>query len=108
MTQVTTNESLTRYATANLNRPSHGDNGTDHMVFTLLASAGRRGLEVPAAGRLTDGVSAGAPRAIADDAAIEEGYASAAGLGLVLVIATLVGAAALGALVIRAVLALVG
>lgn len=104
MTRVLTNDSL-KYATANLNRASHGDNGADHMVFMRFSPAGRLGMEAAAAGPMADAEPAAA---VSPDAAIEEGYSSAAGLGLVLVVATVVGAAALGALVLRAVLALIG
>lgn len=105
MTRVLANDSL-KYATANLNRTSHGDNGADHMVFMRFSPAGRLGMQAAAAGPMADAES-GAP-VMSPDAAIEEGYSSAAGLGLVLVLATVVGAAALGALVLRAVLALIG
>ena len=106
MTRVLTNDSL-KYATANFNRASHGDNGADHMVFMRFSPAGRLGMEAAAAGPMAADAETHAP-VMSPDAAIEEGYSSAAGLGLVLVLATVVGAAALGALVLRAVLALIG
>ena len=102
MTRVLANESLTTYAGANYNRRSYGVNGSDHMNFVRVAPVDRRGFETAPSG-LT--VARAAAARVTTDPMIDEGYSSAAGLGLVLVVATVFAAAAIGALLVRAVMA---
>lgn len=94
-------EFLAAYAAENDNRPSRGVNGTDQMMMMRVA------VDRAGAVRATAPVPLPAAEA-AVDPAIQEGYASAAGLGLVLLVSGAGGLVTVGLVIVRALSGVLG